>query len=522
MIEPFIDIASGGHQMPGAVAGFVAVWAVTINGLLLFRSGVNLSSCPEGVSWTKVDTPSGCEPCQVSVSPSGVVWILTWNGQILARSGVTWDWETGASWFEVPAPFQGVSFSHISVGPFAAWAVSRENQVWLRKGLQESSAGVVGSSWTAMVGKMDLVFTGSDSQVCGLLLQDQKLYLRTGIKTDESGGRSWKMIRSEESATFTWLAFDGKGFVLRLTDESICGDPSLDEPWRGHILNKLRLRHDEWENKFADYPTAVESTDWVKSGRALLNQRWVNLSLRCNQDPLLHVEELRLSAVEITAIRCEIDRGLVIHSLLNPPLRLRFASEEEVEDWAAHLTKVIRTARSCAGVFARSVWALSNTGDPYFHECESTDKNGSTADYEIEMISDAGNQSSLFVHDLPAGFHRDCTITISGAVMPSAYRFSVNLQCGSKLHPHEIQAGIRRDVALHINPRFDTVPAGSVEVVRNSFANNLWDVEEKTGVFDLLPGSRFTLSIQCLRQHYLVSTVPVSSYFVRLTVSCFD
>lgn len=37
MVEPFIDIAAGGAAMPGAVLGFVAVWAVTINGLLLYR-----------------------------------------------------------------------------------------------------------------------------------------------------------------------------------------------------------------------------------------------------------------------------------------------------------------------------------------------------------------------------------------------------------------------------------------------------------------------------------------------------
>lgn len=39
MMEPFIDIAAGGAAMPGAVPGYVAVWAVTINGLLLYRYG---------------------------------------------------------------------------------------------------------------------------------------------------------------------------------------------------------------------------------------------------------------------------------------------------------------------------------------------------------------------------------------------------------------------------------------------------------------------------------------------------
>jgi len=262
---------------------------------------VTLTTCPEGEGWIQVETPKGYEPCQVSVSPTGIVWILAWNGQILARNGINWNQETGTSWFDMPPPFQGVSFSHISVGIGSAWAVSRENQIWMRKGLQESSSsGVLGSSWTSMVGKMDLVFTGSDSQVCGLLLQDQKLYLRTGIKTEESGGKAWKIVKSEEKTGFTWMAFDGQGFVMRLEESN---ESNCTEPWREQILSKLRERQDHWEEKFPDYPIAIESSDWVKSGRALMNQNWVNLSLRCNQDPLLHIEDVRISAVEIIAVR---------------------------------------------------------------------------------------------------------------------------------------------------------------------------------------------------------------------------
>jgi hypothetical protein len=216
-----------------------------------------------------------------------------------------------------------------------------------------------------MIGQMNLVFTGSDSQVCGLLIQDQKLYLRTGIKNEESGGRSWKMLKTED-VTFVWLAFDGKGFVQRLDD---CADSYWVEPWRGQILEKLRQRHSQWQDKFADYSTAAETTDWIKNGRALLNNRWVNLGLRCcSQEPLLDVEDLRLLAVEITAIRRTENLGLVIHYLLNPPIKLLFASEEEVEDWAAHLTKVTRTSRQSTGIFAESVWALSDMGDPFVHE----------------------------------------------------------------------------------------------------------------------------------------------------------
>ena len=248
------------------------------------------------------------------------------------------------------------------MGPTSAWVVSRENEVWLRKGLDSF---ILGASWTAMVGQMNLVFTGSDSQVCGLLVQDQKLYLRTGIKTEETGGRSWKILNTEDK-TFVWLAFDGKGFVHRLEDST---DSYWIEPWRGNILEKLRQRHQNWDEKFSEYHPAEETTDWIKNGRAFLHNRWVNLSLRCcSQEPLLDVEDLRLLAVEITAIRRVDDRGLAIHNLLKPPLSLLFGSEEEVEDWAAHLTKVARTSRHCTGLFTQSVWALTNMGDPFVHE----------------------------------------------------------------------------------------------------------------------------------------------------------
>lgn len=130
--------------------------------------------------------------------------------------------------------------------------------------------------------------------------------------------------------------------------------------------------------------------------------------------------------------------------------------------------------------------------------------------YDVEMISDASNQSSIFIHDTPDGFYRGCGIIISGAVLANASRFSVNLQCGPKILPHEVFTA-KRDIALHINPRFDT-GSETVEVVRNSFTNNMWDVEEKSGVFNLQPGDRFTMSIHCQKQQYLVSQLPVTLY----------
>ncbi len=44
---PFIDVAVGGHELPGSVNGFTSVWAVNINGSLYYRKGVT-ATCPEG------------------------------------------------------------------------------------------------------------------------------------------------------------------------------------------------------------------------------------------------------------------------------------------------------------------------------------------------------------------------------------------------------------------------------------------------------------------------------------------
>lgn len=274
-------------------------------------------------------------------------------------------------------------------------------------------------------------------------------------------------------------------------------------------MDQLRQRQQQWaDDKYVEYNSAVESADWVKSGRALVQNVWVSLDLCCSSHDLalLNVGNKRLPAIEITAVRCASERRLIIHSLLHQPLEITFTSEEEVEDWAAHLTKVARTSRKCADVFSNSIWALSSLGDPFVHETSSSENdNKDAAVYEMELVSDAGNHSSLFIHDIPDGFHRDCRFTIRGAVPSGASRFSINLQCGIKIQPHEVgrPPSIRRDVALHINPRFDT--NSSVEVVRNTCVNGVWDVEEKSGVFDLQPGSRFTLSIQCQRLQYLVN-----------------
>lgn len=60
----------------------------------MFRTGVSTTS-PEGLRWTNVQTPPGCEVNQISVGPTGLVWVVLLNGRALVRSGVTRDNPSG-------------------------------------------------------------------------------------------------------------------------------------------------------------------------------------------------------------------------------------------------------------------------------------------------------------------------------------------------------------------------------------------------------------------------------------------
>lgn len=118
--EPFIDVAIGGCSIPGSVSGQMLVWAITAHGRVMLRTGVSTVS-PEGLRWTAISTPSGCEVCQISVGASGLVWAVLYNGRVIVRSGVTRDNPTGDAWLEVKPPGTGLKIIQVSVGTNAVW-----------------------------------------------------------------------------------------------------------------------------------------------------------------------------------------------------------------------------------------------------------------------------------------------------------------------------------------------------------------------------------------------------------------
>lgn len=198
--EPFIDVCIGGTEIFGAQDGTLSVWAVTTNGRVVFRNGVSKVS-PEGLRWTIIKTPPGSEVTQISVGCSGLVWCSLYNGRALARTGVTKDNISGDNWIEVKAPVPGSKIHCVAVGKNSVWCVSKENQVWWRKGIKGDICGVsedaaVGSNWVEMVGNISFISVTNNDQVFGINSDDKSLYFRAGLVTDKNPtGKKWCKIQ---------------------------------------------------------------------------------------------------------------------------------------------------------------------------------------------------------------------------------------------------------------------------------------------------------------------------------------
>lgn len=211
--EPFIDVAIGGNNIPGASPGMLLVWAITAHGRVMFRTGVSTVS-PEGLRWTAISTPSGSEVSQISVGPTGLVWACLFDGRALVRSKVTKESFTGESWIEVKAPGNGLKIIQVSVGMNSVWCITNDNHVWFRRGVKGETAGIsedaaIGSGWVEMVGNLSSISVAGNDQVFGIGSEDRCLYFRSGVSNSDLTGKKWRQIqcpmqlsRSSSEASF--------------------------------------------------------------------------------------------------------------------------------------------------------------------------------------------------------------------------------------------------------------------------------------------------------------------------------
>ncbi|XP_051958981.1 tectonin beta-propeller repeat-containing protein 1-like [Xyrauchen texanus] len=209
--DPFSDITCGGWEITEEPRGCLALWAVSLQGKVWFRSGINHYN-PEGSVWEEVSVPG--EVVQISCGPGDLLWAVLWEGHLLVREGIGRDCLKGSSWVTVESPSPGVGAVHVAVGVNVVWAVTKDYKVWFRRGV--NSHNPCGSGWICMVGQMVMIDVGLNDQVWGIGFEDRAVYFRQGVTASELSGKAWKVVsvprdsdRSHSSASVSSLQSAG-------------------------------------------------------------------------------------------------------------------------------------------------------------------------------------------------------------------------------------------------------------------------------------------------------------------------
>ncbi|KAI4880499.1 hypothetical protein NFI96_012340 [Prochilodus magdalenae] len=209
--DPFNDISCGGWEITEEPRGRLSLWAVSLQGKVMFRDGIHYLN-PEGSVWEEVSTPG--EVVQISCGPADLVWAVLWEGQLLVREGISRDCSKGSSWVVVESPSPEVGAIHVAVGVNVVWAVTKDHKIWFRRGV--NSHNPCGSGWIGMVGEMVMINVGLHDQVWGISCEDRAVYFRQGVTVSELSGKAWKAVsvprdneRSHSSASASSLQSAG-------------------------------------------------------------------------------------------------------------------------------------------------------------------------------------------------------------------------------------------------------------------------------------------------------------------------
>ncbi|XP_077958697.1 tectonin beta-propeller repeat-containing protein 1 isoform X2 [Gasterosteus aculeatus] len=187
--DPFSDISCGGWEISDEPRGRMSLWAVSLQGKVWFREGIDHHN-PEGSSWEEMTLPG--EVVQISCGPGDLVWAVLWEGQLIVREGVSRDCPKGTSWAVVDSPSPEVGATHVAVGINVVWALTKDNKVWFRRGV--NSHNPCGSGWIGMVGEMLMINVGLNDQVFAVGREDRAVYFRQGVTSSELSGKTWRAV----------------------------------------------------------------------------------------------------------------------------------------------------------------------------------------------------------------------------------------------------------------------------------------------------------------------------------------
>jgi len=132
------------HKIKHIAADENGVWAIKIDGQVLFRKGVTEGN-PEGRVWQEVGHPAGFTHVACC---NKTIWAITSSGKVFIRDGITPTSPSGKKWIEVKAPkLMMVALTSNGV----VWGVDQESQMGFRCGITRKRPQGKGPWWEVSI-----------------------------------------------------------------------------------------------------------------------------------------------------------------------------------------------------------------------------------------------------------------------------------------------------------------------------------------------------------------------------------
>ena len=137
------------HKIKYLAVDESGVWAITVDGYVLFRREVN-ETCPEGKVWKEIGDG---KTTFVSLSCCNmIVWALSGNGKVFFRDGITSSSPSGTKWCELrTTKMAAISLMHDGT----AWGITEEGAVGFRTGVSHQKPGGRGPWWEVTVERQE-------------------------------------------------------------------------------------------------------------------------------------------------------------------------------------------------------------------------------------------------------------------------------------------------------------------------------------------------------------------------------